>query len=102
SPAKFAFLMVSDWLTAFADAANLAAPVTAPDWRCNDVTGKSKTPAVRRRFVNELATSVTLSLLPVLLDTRGTQTCKTMPVDRILPGQEFLDRQRVAAARFLK
>ena len=38
------------------------------------------------------------ALLPVLLDPGGAQTGEAMPVDRILPGEEFLDRERVAAA----
>src|SRR5215468_4666976 len=42
------------------------------------------------------------ALLPVLLDARGAQAGKAVLVDRILPGQEFLDRQRVAAASFLE
>ena len=40
--------------------------------------------------------------LPVLLDARGAQTGKAMLVDGILPGEEFFDGQRVAAAGFLK
>ena len=34
----------------------------------------------------------------ILLDPRGTQAGKPVPVDRILPSQEFLDHQRVAVA----
>jgi hypothetical protein len=41
-------------------------------------------------------------LLPVLLDAGGAQPGKAMLVDGKLPGQEFVDRQRVAAASFLK
>jgi hypothetical protein len=37
-------------------------------------------------------------LLPVLLDTRGAQPGKAMLIDGKLPGKEFVDRQRVAAA----
>jgi hypothetical protein len=43
-----------------------------------------------------------LRLLPVLLDARRAQAGKAMLVDGILPGEEFLDGKRVAAARFLK
>src|SRR5436190_24245386 len=42
------------------------------------------------------------SLLAVLLDARGAQAGEAVLVDRILPGEEFLDRQRVAAAGFLE
>ena len=38
----------------------------------------------------------------ILLYTLYAQTAKTILVDRILPGTEFIDRQRVAAARLLK
>src|SRR5947209_14466492 len=41
-------------------------------------------------------------LLPVLLDTRGTQAGEAMTVDRILPGEEFLDGQRVTGARLFE
>src|SRR5947209_20589142 len=41
-------------------------------------------------------------LLPVLLDTRGTQAGKAVTVDRILPGEEFLDGQRVTRARLFE
>src|SRR5215472_15818602 len=41
-------------------------------------------------------------LLPVLLDTRGAQAREAVPVDRVLPGEEFLDRQRIAAAGFFQ
>src|ERR1700693_1532816 len=38
------------------------------------------------------------SLLAILLNSRGAQPGEAVPLDRILPGQEFLDRQGVAAA----
>src|SRR5580658_1163408 len=40
--------------------------------------------------------------LPVLLDTGGAQAGEAMAVNGILPSQEFLDRQGVAAAGFLE
>jgi len=40
--------------------------------------------------------------LAILLDARGAQTGKTVLIDGKLPGQEFIDRQRVAAASLLK
>src|SRR5215471_20207646 len=43
-----------------------------------------------------------LGLLPVLLDARGAQAGEAMLVDRILPGEELLDRERVAAAGLLE
>src|SRR3978361_247988 len=42
------------------------------------------------------------ALLPILLDTGSTQPGKAMLVDGKLPGQEFVDRQGVAAASLLK
>src|SRR5579862_6210191 len=41
-------------------------------------------------------------LFPVLLNARRTQTRKAMLVYRVLPGQEFLDGQRVAVARLFE
>src|SRR5271166_1054970 len=38
----------------------------------------------------------------ISLDTRRAQTAKTMLVDRLLPGTEFIDGQRVAAAGLLE
>jgi len=41
-------------------------------------------------------------LLAILLDAGGAQPGKAVLVDGELPGQEFVDRQRVTAASFLK
>ena len=41
-------------------------------------------------------------LLSVLLDTGGSQPGKAMLIDGKLPGKEFVDRQRVAAASLLE
>jgi hypothetical protein len=41
-------------------------------------------------------------LLPILLDAGGAQSGEAMLVDGKLPGQEFVDGQRVAAAGFLE
>jgi hypothetical protein len=41
-------------------------------------------------------------LLPVLLDSGGTQPGKAMLIDGKLPGKEFVDRQGVAAAGLLE
>jgi hypothetical protein len=41
-------------------------------------------------------------LLAILLNSCGAQTRKTMLVDGKLPGQEFINGQRVAAAGLLK
>src|SRR5205085_11789667 len=41
-------------------------------------------------------------LLAVLLNARGAQAGQTVLVDRELPGKEFVDGQRVAAAGLLK
>ena len=42
------------------------------------------------------------SLLAILLDTGGPQTGQAMLIDGKLPRQEFVDRERVTAACFLK
>src|SRR5258706_13833782 len=42
------------------------------------------------------------ALLPVLLNSRGAQAGEPVAIDRILPGEEFLDRQRIAAASFFE
>jgi hypothetical protein len=79
--------MVSIWLTTVKAAANSS--------------GMKKTAfAKRSRFSSNL--SVRESLLPILLDPGGPQTGQTMLIDRKLPGQEFVDRQRITAAGFLE
>ena len=52
------------------------------------------------RFSSNL--SVRESLLAILLDAGGPQAGQTMLIDGKLPGQEFVNRQRVSAAGFLK
>src|SRR5262245_61054978 len=63
---------------------------------------ESKTwmPGTRRGVANRRLRIV--GLLAVLLDACGPQAGEPVLVDRILPGQEFLDRQRIAAARLLE
>ena len=41
-------------------------------------------------------------LLPILLDTGGPQASQAVLIDRELPRQEFVHRQRVAAASLLE
>jgi hypothetical protein len=79
--------MVSIWLT------SVKALAISSDMK---KTGFAK----RSRFSSNL--SVRESLLPILLDPGGPETCQTMLIDGKLPGQEFVDRQRVAAAGFLE
>jgi hypothetical protein len=79
--------MVSIWLTTVKAAANSSGMKKA---------GFAK----RSRFSSNL--SVRQSLLPILLDPGGPQTCQTMLIDGKLPRQEFVDRQRIAAAGFLE
>jgi hypothetical protein len=43
-----------------------------------------------------------MRLLTILLDTGGAQSRKTVLVNGELPRKEFVNRQRVAAARLLK
>src|SRR5712691_2454699 len=45
---------------------------------------------------------VTGPLLPVLLDARRPQAGEAVLIDRILPGERFLDGERVAAAGLLE
>jgi hypothetical protein len=42
------------------------------------------------------------ALLPILLDPGGAQAGEAVLIDRKLPGQEFVDGQRIAAAGFLE
>jgi hypothetical protein len=79
--------MVSIWLTTVKAAANSS--------------GMKKTGfAKRSRFSSNL--SVRESLLPILLDPGGPEACQTMLIDGKLPGKEFVDRQGITAAGFLK
>ena len=41
-------------------------------------------------------------LLAILLNAGGAETCQAVLVDRELPGEEFVDGQRVAAASLLQ
>jgi hypothetical protein len=78
--------MVSIWLTTVKAAANSC--------------GMKKTSfAKRSRFSSNLSVR---RLLPILLDPGSPQTGQTVLIDGKLPGQEFVDRQRVAAAGFLE
>jgi len=60
--------------------------------------------AKRSRFSSNAAglDRILAGLLPVLLDTRGAQPGKAMLIDGKLPGEKFVDRQRVAAASLLE
>jgi hypothetical protein len=79
--------MVSIWLT------TVKAVAISSDMK---KTGFAK----RSRFSSNLP--VRESLLPILLDAGGPQAGQTMLIDGKLPGQEFVDRQRIAAAGFLE
>src|SRR5271169_3342609 len=52
--------------------------------------------------VDGSVTGIKRVLLAILLDARGAQPRKTVLVDRILPGKEFLDGERITAARLFK
>jgi hypothetical protein len=56
--------------------------------------------AKRSRFSSNL--SGRERLLPILLDPGGPQAGQAMLINRKLPGQELVNRQRVTAAGFLK
>jgi hypothetical protein len=57
--------------------------------------------AQRDRFSSNAAGSGG-RLLAILLDARGAQPRKAMLIDGKLPGEEFVDGQRVAAASLLE
>ena len=57
--------------------------------------------AARSRFSSNTA-DFPKGLLAILLDAGGAQSGKAMLVDGELPGKEFVDRQRVAAASLLE
>lgn len=52
----------------------------------------------RRRPERQQVRRYNSILLPVLLDSGGTQTGQAMALDGPLPAQKFLNRQRVTAA----
>src|SRR6185295_9094833 len=56
----------------------------------------------RRRMSRRFKKPMRRVLLAVLLDARRAQTGQAVLVDRILPGQEFFDRQRIAGASFFE
>jgi hypothetical protein len=57
--------------------------------------------AKRGRFSSNAICSLS-DLLPVLLDTGGTQSGKAVLIDGELPGEELIDCQRVTAAGLLQ
>ena len=57
--------------------------------------------AKRSRFSSNAVDS-SACLLAILLDAGGAQSGKAMLIDGKLPGKEFVDRQRVAAAGLLE
>jgi hypothetical protein len=87
-PAIIAYGMVSIWLTEVKDGR-----------RKFDV--KKPASPCEAGFSSKAACSGQ-SLLAILLDSGGAQSRKTVLVNRKLPGQEFVDRQGVAAASLLK
>ena len=97
-PARFAQFMVSVRLTR--RNCRVAAMHNATHWR-NRLPAKNETAGRegRRSFKDRERGDW---LLAILLDARGAQAGEAVLVDRILPGEEFLDRQRVAGAGFLE
>jgi hypothetical protein len=61
-----------------------------------------KTGFTERSRFSSIAINFEQRLLAILLDAGGAQPGKAMLVDGKLPGEEFVDRQRVAAAGLLK
>ena len=78
--------MVSRWLTTVNGDGEI------PDMKKTGFAGQS-------RFSSNAQRS---GLLAVLLDAGGAQASQTMLVNGELPGEEFVDGQRVSAAGFLK
>jgi hypothetical protein len=68
------------------------------DWLCKRFRAKWMSVRLKKTRQNAQADR----LLAILLDSGGTQSGKAMLIDRELPGKEFVDGQRVAAAGFLK
>ena len=58
--------------------------------------------AGRSRFSSNATGSKKAGLLAILLDAGGAQSGKAMLIDGKLPGKEFVDGQRVAAASLLE
>src|SRR5215469_11697292 len=58
--------------------------------------------ATRGRFASNALVSWCGRLLAILLDAGGPQSGEAMLIDRELPGEEFVDSQRVAAAGFFE
>jgi hypothetical protein len=58
--------------------------------------------ARRGRFSSNASGSKKAGLLAILLDAGGAQPGKAVLIDGKLPGKEFVDGQRIAAASLLK
>src|SRR5580700_6520648 len=76
-------------------------PRTVTSWRERPSRPKSES-RPRRPAARGLVRPIKRALLAVLLDAGGAQASKAVLVDRILPGQEFLNRQRITAARLFE
>jgi len=61
-----------------------------------------KTSFAKRSRFSSNADNLGVSLLAILLDAGGPQAGQAMLIDGELPGKEFVDRQRVAAAGLLE
>src|SRR5208282_3075824 len=68
----------------------------------DDSIARIKLPAKAAWAVGDLVRSIKRALLTVLLNAGRTQAGKAMLVDRVLPREEFLDRQRITAARLFE
>jgi hypothetical protein len=90
-PARFAQFKVSVRLIPAADCTKEIHGRGKAD--ANEVTG-ALAPALTSRRGK--------SLLAVLLNARRAQAGEAVLVDRVLPGEEFLDRKGIARAGFLK
>jgi hypothetical protein len=64
--------------------------------------GMKKTSFAKRSRFSSNADSLGRGLLAILLDAGGPQAGQAVLIDGELPGKEFVNRQRVAAACFLE
>src|ERR1700761_2044505 len=92
--------MVSGRLIKFRNGHNLHCRIASGGLAEAMRTSSSETPA--EAGVGNSVRLIKRALLAILLNARGAQPGQPVLIDRILPGQEFLDRQRVAAACFFK
>src|SRR5690348_15974052 len=77
-----------------------------PDWRSNTRPAASRMLCRKKNIAGHggrrVLTGLNEVLQPILLDARGAQPGEAVLIDRVLPGEEFFDRQGVARAGLFK